>query len=62
MEDEKPDEETADNIRMIKPAGEKPKLGIPPLPLRKKEESPEFVRGYKEGYADGKSGKIERRL
>jgi hypothetical protein len=60
MEDEKPDEETADNIRMIKPAGEKPKFGIPPIPLYQKEESAEFMMGYKEGYADGESRKSKR--
>jgi hypothetical protein len=61
MEDEKPDEETADNIRMIQLA-EKPesKLGIPPLPLRQKEESAEFIEGYKEGYAHGESRKPKR--
>ena len=61
MEDEKPDEKTADNIQMSK-LGEnlKSKLGIPPIPLHQKEESPEFIEGYKEGYAHGANGKPKR--
>jgi hypothetical protein len=61
MEDEKPDEETADNIRMSK-LGENPKtpLGAPPISLRQKEESPEFMRGYRAGYTDRESRKSRR--
>jgi hypothetical protein len=45
---------------MSKLGESKSKLGVPPIPLHQKEESSEFMRGYKEGYADGKSGKLKK--
>jgi len=62
MEDEKPDEKTADNLELptslgkigskSEHASEKRLLSIPPI-----DKSEEFVKGYKAGYQDGKSGK-----